>query len=193
MAAAVILPFVLVFYSLPRLYYLLIVILAIFFILGGKTVAGTLKIKKPHLLILVILIPILISSIGITPQLFGAPNSVLLNPSDNLNITYYVHDSEAYSAKWIGNHGNRKIKFYTDTSASSRLNSIGLIPRENIGLISKDNPYGYTYLSYYNIKKNKLLIWKYTNIWDITDIKEYSNNFNKKNLIYSNGNSEILL
>lgn len=193
MAAAVILPFVLVFYSLPRLYYLMIVILAIFFILGGKTIAGIFKIKKPHLLILIILVPTLMSNIGITPQLFGEPNSILLNPSDNLNITYYVHDSEAYSAKWIGSNKNENNKVYSDTSASSRLNSLGLIPRENIGLISKDNPEGYTYLSYYNINKNKLLIWKYTTIWDIIDIKEYSNNFNRKNLIYNNGNSEVLL
>lgn len=193
MAAAVIVPFVLVFYSLPRLYYLLIVILAIFFILGGKTIAGILKIKKPYLLILIILIPILMSSIGITPQIFGAANSVLLNPSDDINITYYVHDSEAFAAKWIGSNKDGNTKFYTDTSASSRLNSQGLVPRENIETISKDNPFGYTYLSYYNIKNNKLLIWKYTTIWDITDMGEYSTNFNNKNLIYNSGNSEILL
>lgn len=192
MVAAVILPFVLVFYSLPRLYYFLIVILSIFFILGGKIIAKNLKVKKPYILILVILIPILLSNIGITPQFFGAPNSILLNPSDNINNTYYVYDSEAYGAAWIGNYRDLNNKFYTDSRAAARIVSIGLIPRENIIEISKYGYSGYTYLSYYNIKQGELYFWKYTTIGDTYDIKEYSDIFDQKNRVYDSGNSEIL-
>lgn len=193
MAAAVILPFVLVFYSLPRLFYLLIVILAIFFILGGKTVAGILKIKKPYLLILVILIPILMSNIGITPQIFGAPNSVLLNPSDDLNITYYIHDSEAFGAKWLGDNKDKNFTFFTDSQGYTKLNSMALVPRENIFGISKYDYSGYTFLSYNNIKNGKIVFWKYTTVWDMHDTKEFSRVLEQKNLIYDSGGSEVLI
>ncbi|MCE7699532.1 MAG: DUF2206 domain-containing protein, partial [Methanobacterium paludis] len=124
---AVIVPFALVFYSLPRFYYMILVPLSVFFILGGKIISKVLRVKKAYIIILIVLIPLLFSSIGLTPQYLGTPNSILLNSPENINNTFYIHDQEAYGAKWIGNYGDLSKKFYTDTSASERLVSIGLV------------------------------------------------------------------
>ena len=191
LAAAVILPFILVFYSLPRLYYFLIIILSIFFIIGAKVIAENLKIKKSYFIILIILIPILLSNIGITPQFFGEPNSILLNPSNNINNTYYIHDSEAASASWLKNYRNLNTTIYTDSGSSGTLISVALVPREDLGVITRYGYNGYTYLSYYNLKTSKLIFWQYATVWKINSINEYSD-INNQNLIYDNGNSEVL-
>lgn len=197
MAAAVILPFFLVFYSLPRLYYLLLIILSLFFILGTRSIANILKIKRGYILVLIVLIPILLSSIGITPQFFGEPNSILLNPADKINNTFYIHDTEAHGAQWLGNYRNDDMKIYTDSIASERLISIGRIPNEDI--LNKNNieqfkhtQKGYTYLAYPNIAQGKLYLWEYSSIWNLIDIKELSNVFDEENLIYDDGDCKIL-
>lgn len=191
MGAAVILPYILVFYSINRLYYFLIIILSIFFILGGRIVAKILKFKKPHLLILLVLFPILLSNIGITPQFFGQPNSPLLNPSMDLNIRYYIHDSEASSAKWIGNYRNETVMVHTDSGAVSLI-SIGLIPRQYLNLLGRHDYMGYIFLTYNNIEKGKLYYSQYSDIGKSIDINEFKGIFDRKDRIYDNGNSEIL-
>jgi len=160
--------------------------------LGSKVVAQNLRIRKPYFLILIVLIPILLTNIGITPQFYGTPNSILLNPPDSINNTYYIHDSEASSVKWLRSYRDININVYTDYASFGRLVSVASIPREDIKTITTIPHNGYTYLSYYNVKQNKLAFWRYADVWSKLDIKNFQNILNQ-NLIYDDGGSEILL
>jgi uncharacterized membrane protein len=193
-AVSIALPYVFVGYSLGRAYYMMMVVLSPFFVIGGVVVARFLRAKRAYLIVLIVLIPYFMSSVGILPQIFATPCSPILNSAEDIDNYYYIYDCEASSARWLKNHaGLENVKVYTDATGRHRLISTGLISSEFIDrdLLTEKHIEirdGYIYLRYLNVVNG--ILYKYLGGFNKHDIAEYQDKFIRKNLIYNSG-SEI--
>lgn len=178
--------------SPSRVYSQILVILACFFVLGGTILTKSMRIKKPHLIILLIVMASFSANSGLISQYTGDMSSVLFNSPQEIDDIYYIYDTEAYSAKWFGNY-HIKTNIYADTTASYRLISNGMIPFSEINRLSLMNSNtlrkGYLYLDYSNIIQNKYNYWSST--WELYNMSEFYYKYENKSLIYSSGESEI--
>jgi uncharacterized membrane protein len=163
-------------YGMARVYFQMIGILAMFFIIGGITIAKFLKLR-PECLILLILIPFFLCNTGMVDQMFNQP-ILLLNSEGAEYEHYYIHDQESYAAKWLKNNGeleNNRIN--ADGSAVDWLMSQGGISPGvcTHSLLQRDKSIdGYIYLGYYNVVNEEFI---YAHIG--------------KSKIYTNGGSEV--
>jgi uncharacterized membrane protein len=205
------LPFVSTSYSVDRLYAVAITILSVFFVIGGitlsthffflkkKTCAKRKSINqngseiRAYLIILLVLIPYFFCVTGVTSQMFGVPNAIILNSEGKQYDMLYMHDQESYSAKWLGNNAEQKnIRIYTDWYGGKRLISqAGFSPhtinRQTLADERDIEIEGYIYLRYYNVVDGKLLDWRF----EEHDMAQYETKFAGKNNIYNNGGAEI--
>ena len=188
--AMVALPFVSKGYGIDRVYTTAITILSVFFVIGGITLSRYLKVRA-YLIILLVLIPYFLCVTGVMYNLFGVPRAIILNSEGAQYDLMYVHDQESYGAKWLKSNTNEKAKIYADWYGTARLKSQGMIrsPRYAKSLIedNKSIKEGYIYLRYTGVVNGKLMDRNYQ--WH--NITEYSDEFARKDIIYSNGGSEI--
>jgi len=186
-AAILFVPFFSTVYGMERLYPIALIILSVFFIIGGTKLSKAIGIKRSHLLILSILIPYFICSTGIIYNLFGIPNSIILNSEGDLYNTLYVHDQESYCANWIQEYVNEINCIFGDNYGSLRLVSQGGVNSSIMGHSSIENinsiKSGYIYLGYTNIALNKT--------YD-TNIRLSDLLLKGRDRIYTNGGSEVL-
>jgi len=193
-AAAFILPYLARNYTLGRTYQQMFIILSMFFVIGGMTVAKWINVK-PCLILLIVLIPSFMCGSDTLNQMFDMPRSVVLNSEGYAYDYLFVHDQESYSAKWLKEYCQYDgFKVYTDVTGQYRLISQAGIPLGSIdytSLIDKRKKIsdGYIYLRYYNVFNRKLADRAYMG----HDIVEYLDRFIMRRLIYSNGGSEIYL
>jgi uncharacterized membrane protein len=133
-----------------------------------------------YLVILLVLIPYFFCVTGVIPQMFGVPNAIILNSEGEMYDTWYVHDQESYSAKWLKEYNEDKTRIYTDFYGRLRLTSQGKISFDSINSLpaTRRIDKGYIYLRYYNVVNGKFL-------------SEYSHQFVGKSEIYDNGGSKI--
>ncbi len=185
------LPFVSVGYGIQRLYSLVIVILAVYFVIGGIVLAKYTKIK-PYLIILLILIPYSMFVTGAMYQICGAPASVNLNSEGEGYDREYIHDSESCAAKWlVMSRGKNSRMYTTDGHGRHRVLSQGKISPSQIDSYSfskhsRELKEGYIYLCYNNVVNGKLVVGN-----TLCNMTEYSDMFIGKSKIYNNGGSEI--
>lgn len=208
------LPFFTYGYSLDRSYLLAIMLLATFFIIGSFLVTkylntifhfiqSKLKVKNkksisPTLIILLILCPYFLGSVGITGVIFDSPQSFFQNPQsilfDNQGEqyeNYFIYDKEAYGAEWIANYTTTE-NIYSDQYGGMRLVSQGLINPLRSKYDSKfidnrrNNTDGYFFLRYTGVVYGKI---KGLNRY--YDISMYNKTLPYKDKIYANGGSEI--
>lgn len=194
--AIVIIPNVSVGYNIDRLYALTLTNLSIFFVIGGIILSKYLNIK-PQFLLLIVLIPYFLSISGVTYQVFGAPNNIILNSDGGQYDILYVHEHESYSAKWLKSHSDDEVKIRADLYGMYRLASqagysIYSVNTQNLTLNKKFGN-DYLYLRYANVVKNRILNYDQNS-------KTYSTvDFYKLepillcrgSCIYNNGGSEI--
>jgi uncharacterized membrane protein len=214
LVAMLVFPFLSVGYGIQRLYFLAVVILSVFFIIGGMTVSQYLfnftKIKsvikekqeelvgenvevRAYLVILLILIPYFLFMTGALYQIFGASTSTILSSEGEGYDREYIHDLESSAAKWlkecVKNLPNPQI-YVTDQFSKRGLISQGKISPEQINatlFITHDrNVRGYIYLNFNNVVKDKFVVGNMP-----INIIEYSDMFIGKNKIYNNGGSEV--
>ena len=183
------LPYISVGYGIDRLYAMVSIVLAVFYIIGAMVISKKLK-TKPWIIILIVLIPYFLSITGVTYNLLGYPRSIILETKGEEYSRYFINDQESYGAKWLSHQiQNNMYGIYTDYIGNLRLISQGLV---NIGVIDSSSLVnnkkinGYIYLRSDNIV-NKRLAGENYGIYH--DIKNYSDYF--KNEIYNNGKSEI--
>jgi uncharacterized membrane protein len=128
------LPYLAIGYDIMRLYSITATILAVFFVIGGITIAKKLSLKKKgllgqlflgkksfnkkstlqrnkegnnsqaYLIILLVLIPYFLCVSGVTYNIAGVPRSILLNSEGEQYDIYYARDEEVVSAKWLNRH-----------------------------------------------------------------------------------------
>lgn len=188
LVAMIILPFVSNAYSIQKTYNLTLITLSTFFIIGGVIIANYLKIK-PYIIILLVLIPYFLSVSTISYQIYGIHNSILLNSDGPMYDKLFVHDSDSYSAKWLGKTISSDKIVYGDLWGYRFLKSQGLIANAFFysQLISDGKliPGAYLYLRYTNIIQQELI-----GTYNSTKLSKIKN-INLKSKIYSNKFSEI--
>ena len=114
LVAVIALPFVSVGYGMDRAHLLGIVILSVFFVIGGIIVAKYLdkllsnkKIVKnkrevqAYVIILLVLVPYFLSTTGVTYQMFGVPRAITLNSEGEQYDMYYIHDHYLIAGEWL--------------------------------------------------------------------------------------------
>ena len=104
----------------------------------------------------------------------------------------YIYDQETISAKWLKEYARENIKIYADYSGGPRLTSqsgnreaFNMFPiieeKKSLGM-------AYIYLTHNNVINGK----KYFNSNKWRNITDYTDKLAKRELIYANGNSNIL-
>ena len=192
LVAVVALPFVSTGYGMDRAHFLVICILSMFFVIGGITLAGHLKVRA-YLIILLVLIPYFLCVTGVTYQIVGVPRAIILNSEGKQYDLLYVHDQESYGARWLANNAEQKnIRIYTDWYGEKRLISqAGFSPhtinRQTLADERDIEIEGYIYLRYYNVVDGKLLDKQF----EEHDMAQYETKFAGKSKIYNNGGADI--
>jgi uncharacterized membrane protein len=133
-----------------------------------------------YLIILLVLIPHFLCVTGVMYNIFGFPETIILNSEGGHYDSWYVHDQESYGAKWLKEYNEDKMRIYTDFWGRLRLTSQGKISFDSINSLpaTRRIDKGYIYLRYYNVVNGKFL-------------SEYSHQFVGKSEIYDNGGSKI--
>ena len=195
MVASVIFPFASKGYGISRAYLLATVVLSSFFVLGGMTVAELISIRWKYIVVLTVLIPFFMCATGTIGQVFGYPGSMVLNSEGDSFDIMYIHDQESISAKWLKKYADLEKNIYADYwSGGARLISQGGI-RHSLKISPKEfkqrRPLGnaYIYLNHNNVVDGKIFL-EYSEWISIT---EFMDEFAKKELVYSNGASMILI
>jgi len=182
---SILLPYVMVGYSMERTYFQTLAVLAPFFAIGGITVAGWLR-AKAYVIALAVMIPFFMCTSGTMYQVFGEPTSIVLNAPTEQYGGGYVYDQDSDAARWIGSHDEGGEKIYSGSWPGHRiLISQGLIYRDRtlhnykIPISDWDSADidGYIYLRHTDI------------IRDIT--REYPNIFFARKKIYTTGSSMV--
>ena len=144
---------------MARVYFQMMGILAMFFIIGGITIARFPKLKASWL-ILLILIPFFICNTGLVDKMFRQP-TLVLDSKGSEHDKYYIHDQEGYAARWLRSNGElENTKIYADDLGSDWLISLaGVYPWcDASSLFQKDVVVdGYIYLRYDNVVNGKLI------------------------------------
>jgi uncharacterized membrane protein len=168
---------------MERTFYLLIVVLAPFLVIGCIFVARLVKIRQQWLLLLV-LVPYFLSTTGASYQIFGQRSSVILNSEGRDYITIVVAEQESLAAKWvIQQRRGGEVVNVGEALGLRVLKSQGVMSTDYIRVATNEYKlgrpvYGYIYLR--NIDLN------FQNV-----LTEYPEIFAGKNKIYSTDISEV--
>jgi uncharacterized membrane protein len=176
-------------YGVDRIYSLAMVILSVFFIIGGLLISKKFNFN-PNIFILAILLPYFIVTTGILNITLDYSRGPMTLSFDSKEFDYmYVHDSESCSAIWLkANNCNYSILApdgYTQNSLVSQGKfSPGFVFNYDF-YIHKIKNKDYIYLGYNNVINNNFIFKGSHNI------SEYSDMFVGANKIYTNYYSEI--
>ena len=205
-------------YSLTRSYPLGIVVLSIFFVIGGIILSKTLSLnllrkvlskmlrrkkalpKKQkergkedgsqvwaYLVILLVLVPYFLCATGVMYNIFGVPRAIILNSEGEQCDQMLIHEQDAYAAKWFGKNYVKEGRYaaYIADGGGRALRTQCLIPSGIINhrSFSKHEKIdGYIHLRYHNVVEGLV---------GIHNMTEYADMFVGKNMIYTNGGSEV--
>ena len=205
LVATVAVPHIASGYSLDRMYTEAIVILSVFFVIGGIMIArysnqiiAVLRGKRfdeknanaevqAYLIILLVLIPYFLCVTGVMCNIFGVRRSIILNSEGKAYDIMYIQDQDSYAGKWFGKNYDEQQRIHVADGGGSRVMRSQAITRRspiNIGLLSEHAKIeGYIYLRYYNVVDGLVL--------GGGNMTEYSDMFIGKNRIYDNGGSEV--
>lgn len=186
----IVFPYVSLAYEGQRLFILMMVVLSICFVIGGIELSKYLHIK-PHLLILIILLPYFLFYSGAANEIFHNDGPISLNSKSSAYDLENIYESESVSAKWLKSNIQIQSQVHTsDSYTILRLVSQGPFLQTSINkdcFYFHEKPHeGYIYLGYNNIVNKELAIDKV-----IYDIKDYSDVYSDMSKIYNNKESEI--
>lgn len=185
---SVALPFVLKGYGMQRTFFQMMVILSLFFVIGGIAIAESLRFRKRgHLLVLFVLVTFFMCTTGVIYQILDEPRSMIFNSGGDSEFDiYYIYDQEILSARWINDYASEEFNIFRDHFGGTRLTSQGgvLNSRYSSDMNSQG---GYIYLRYTNVVYKKWLASNYK--W--VDITNYRDNLGQRNLVYNNGGAEM--
>jgi len=185
------LPFLKTEYNLTRLYLQFLIVLAYPATLGGLVMFSIFRQKRIYFYTALVIIFFLYTS-GFLLQFIGGNPSITLNNYGEDYDKFYIHNSEVASATWLSDNKISDSLIYADEHANLRLSAYGEIKSDEVNydiFPSTIDKYSYVYLNLTNVNFNKT--------YRRFDIDFISYNLPKeflsenKNLIYSNGESEI--
>ncbi len=199
LVVSIAMPYVLIGYGIQRTFFQMMVVLSLFFVIGGITIAELLHFpRRGHLLVLFVLITFFMSITGVTYQIFDDSRSMIFNSDIDTFDVFYIYDEEIFGALWLKKFSNETIKIYSDNLGERRLVSQGGLIRvpvyaPSIVEILKAShgslEDGYIYLRHTAIIDGKLLDQNY--MWH--NISDYQNEILTRNMIYSNNGSQVWL
>lgn len=205
----VILPFVSVGYDIDRIYLLISVVLATYFIIGGivlveqlnffaqkifrkMNVPRMLKVLSPVPIISLLVIINFLFSMSVPHQLAGDDSSVFFNSQGDLYNRMFIHDQDVSGAKWIKEYGEKELDIYSDVysekvlQSQAEISETNRIPEINPGQLFES---GYLFTIYYNNVNRRII-----NEWDFRkpDLSpQYAQMVQDLNKIYANYGSVI--
>lgn len=179
-----IMPYIDIGYSMERVHFQTLVVLSLFFVIGGILMARLIRVR-PQWIIVVVLVPFLMCTTGTMYQIFNVPVSINLNSEGREYELLYIRDTESYTAKWLGEYGKAETAIYSERES-------GLLIFMSQGNISRRAFKG-SIISHYEASK------QFNGYINLTRIDETNNNlvieypdvFAGKNKIYTNRDSEI--
>ncbi|MFC1900288.1 DUF2206 domain-containing protein [Chloroflexota bacterium] len=188
------LPYILMGYSMERVYFQALVVLAPFFVIGAIVIGKIIRVK-PHWITLPVLLLYFMCTTGVMYQIFGHQVSLALNSVGNKEYEkWYIQDEESYSAEWLAEYAREGILVYTDYGLGPRIlmsqggiKRIWLRPNVITRYQGDEVITGYIYLFYPDIVKGTAPLSEYTPIY-ISPCPELLVN---RNRVYSNGLVEI--
>jgi uncharacterized membrane protein len=188
----ILLPLLSVGYGIERLYQLVLIFLSLAFIIGGMVVSKILNINSIFLLTFVIVI-YGCSVTGVTDQVLGNHDNVVLNsigPSYNL---FYVNDHDSFAGKWLRNNYDAQIPVTAlDGMGQLILVSQGGFNRYEIYTNTLETIQyinSYIYLRSYNVNTQSVAIGGLS----VLKMPNYYEIVSKENIVYSSKESMILL
>ncbi|MGB3345742.1 MAG: DUF2206 domain-containing protein [Candidatus Humimicrobiia bacterium] len=213
-------PFISIGYGIDRVYFLGIVLLSVFFVIGEiivtkylnkifvvlrdkvstknashnsfrKSVYGKNASQvRAYLIILLVLIPYFLSATGVTYQVFGVPHAIILNSEGEQYNMLYVHDQESCSAMWLRSNVDEMVKIYTDYFGGLWLSSQGMV---------RSSIYDPSFIEDKEAIGEGYIFLRYVNVVDRKllgrgiqwyNLTEYDHLFVDRKRIYDNGGSE---
>jgi uncharacterized membrane protein len=184
LALSIILPYVLHGYGMSREYLQMMMVLSMFFVIGGITVGKFLK-SKAYWLLLVVLIPYFMCNSGTIDRIFDVPGAVTLSSEGSSHDFYYIYDREGYAGRWLRDNSSPVDRtIYADKGGWVRLISQGGILQQGDTPIIENN--AYIYLTYHNIANRELIFSD-----GLYSITRWQDKFVGKGKVYANGGSEI--
>ena len=189
------LPYISIAYDASRLFFQLIIFLAPIFVIGCLTIVKLINKPKWDVWMVVIVLIALFSCISYLQYSFlGEPYSAIYEKNGTVRSDYFIFPSEMASSKWLKSNG-KNLTIYSDVRGFVRLSDAYGVNLYSYNINGSFFTYnqtineGYIYLGRVNIRDKKVV-----DIYDdilISDIKNYSNLFNGKQIIYDNGESKI--
>lgn len=196
---SVFLPYIYQGYSLGRTYYQMVVLLSIFFTIGGIVFAKYLlfPIKFRHWIVYIVLIIYFANSLGVLHELNQRPSAVILNPPQTVKDPRYTYEVEVSAVEWAKLFCGINASYYSDRYGYDKIIQIGLIDKKNIDrtkLFQNDSTIelGYIYLTYDNTVKHVIYERPPGIMHKEHELSSIINYTTRKNTIYVNGGSSIL-
>ncbi|NPE28859.1 DUF2206 domain-containing protein [Methanococcoides sp. SA1] len=120
LVVSVIYPHISVGYGMERVYFQMSIVLSFLFIIGGMEIGNKIKIN-PHLVLLFILLPVFLSTMGVTYQLSGYPREITLNSDGPQYDNWYLYDGDIYGAQWLKEKATTKVVINSDETGKLAL------------------------------------------------------------------------
>lgn len=177
-------------YNLSRIYLQILMVAALGGVLFLFDCLFSLKFLAKSLLVTVLFVSMFTLHTGLSAQLIGGVPYMHLNNFGGDYDKFYVHQEEVSAAKWLGKNESKDPFIFTDEFASLRLSSFGNITG-TIPIVLPSAMYksSYVYADYANVKRLRTD----GQLGGLEVIYSYPFDFlqTNKNLIYSNGGSQI--
>lgn len=139
---------------------------------------------RPHLIMLLILIPFFMFSTGVVEYAYGIPTEIWLNSAGSAYEGWYVHDEDSYAAQWIGKYRQPGARVYTAglhgvlvLTSQGRFSYLE-VRDQNIAKYQSGEGERYIFLRNADITTSKIL-------------EKFADLFATKSKIYTTGASEI--
>jgi uncharacterized membrane protein len=192
-------------FGTERFFTLAMVILSLIFVVGCRSLAGTLsrlRLSKRYLLggrqlnasIIILLVWVLyfMAGTGTLYQLSGIPQEITINSEGTTYNAYYIHRQETQSAAWLTNHTVGADEVYAEPEVKLLFRDV-MAPTAPLlfrtpELSGLDEVSSYIYLRYHNVVDGQ---WFFDVNLAPLDFGEYEGSLDSRDKLYDNGGSAI--
>jgi uncharacterized membrane protein len=189
LVVSIAIPYISLGYDLIRIYEQTAVFLSVFLVVGGMLISQLTKINK-HIILLIILIPYFLFTTFAAYEVLGLHETYILNSKANDADYDVINEQETIASLWLEQNMDGISLIYTaDSYSANILFSQGLISDKLVNSANFDNhgdTAGYIYLSTNNVVNQKFVVGN-----EAYDINKFADILNERDLIFSDGGSEI--
>jgi len=189
------LPYVSIAYSLIRVSLQPMVVLAMYFVVGGVALPVATRSRSLWLVVLV-LVAYFLCTTGALYEVFGRSNNVALNSDMEATATGIIRDQDSRAAKWLSETGTADETVYTGGYEPEILASQGgispfRISQELVEAYEKGwDTQGYIYLGYLEVVGGEIIAYR---SWgaERVDMTELAGALAGSNKVYASNGSEV--